>query len=54
MDLLNDVVSRFGKDIEQEHKSLYPRLVEKLAPNEVEDVPLRAANTLGNTLDLII
>jgi len=47
MDLLNDVLSRFGRDIQQEHKSLLPRLREKLKPHEVEDVPLRAASTLG-------
>lgn len=48
MDLLKDIVSRFGKDVGAHHKVLLSRLQDKLANNAVEDVPIRAANTLGN------
>uniref|UniRef100_A0A7S3Z7P2 TOG domain-containing protein n=1 Tax=Lotharella globosa TaxID=91324 RepID=A0A7S3Z7P2_9EUKA len=47
MDLLKDIVSRFGKDVGLHHKVLLSRLQDKLANNEVEDIPIRAANTLG-------
>eukprot|EP00954_Amorphochlora_amoebiformis_P016957 1315953-Amorphochlora_amoeboformis.AAC.1 len=47
MDLLTDVVSRFGKDVKEYHEDLLYRLLSRLVKNKIEDIPIRAANTIG-------
>mmetsp|Transcript_7969 Transcript_7969/g.12038 ORF Transcript_7969/g.12038 Transcript_7969/m.12038 type:complete len:1248 (-) Transcript_7969:181-3924(-) len=47
MDLLCDIVSRFGAVVSVHHRKLVERLQAKLPMNSNEEVPIRAGKTLG-------
>jgi len=47
MDLLADIVIRFGKDVTAHHDQLLKRLQDKLEKYSIDDVPMKAANTIG-------
>ena len=53
MDLLKDILSRFGRVVAAHHEKLIQRLQTKLEENVVADVPVKAADTLGSLVPFI-